>query len=618
MNCCEKFTAVKEAPFLNEFNETGYAKPKNRTFQSLFETTGAGTVIIEKDMTISMANLTFERLTGYDRREIQNRMKFTALLHPDEVEQIKGYHVNRRKCGNIPPTYECRIVTRLNEIRHVVLEAAIIPETGKSIISIIDISDRICIEKALCQSIKQQLNLLENLPGMAYRRCNDAHFSMAFMSDGCSALTGYSRCSLICEKENGYHELIHPEDRDRIRQRIAKALMNKEPFRIHYRIRTASGQEKWVWDQGIGIFSETGDLLSIDGYISDFTMFKKIENIYKQRHQVLQGENTRLRSYIKECCGRGFCGIIGVSKAMREVYELILKTADIDDNVVIHGESGTGKELVARAVHEQSRYRNGNFVVVNCGAIPQSIIESEFFGYKKGAFTNAGQDKPGYLDAAAGGTLFLDELEEMSLNMQVKMLRAIEGRGYTPVGDTRVKQSNCRIVTATNKNLNDLVHAGTMREDFYFRINIIPIHVPPLRDRKEDIPLLVDYFMKQHGNGDEPKIDDAMFQQLMAYGWPGNVRELENAIHRYVTLGEMDFMKQGGSTGVSGTCNSEIVVQESASDDFKPLYNAVQDFEKQYIFKLMDKYRWHKSRVAEILGIDRRTLYRKLKAFGLA
>jgi len=617
MNCCEKLTVGKDASFRNEFHEAGYATPKNRTFQSLFETTGAGTVIIEKNAIISMANLTFEKLTGYDRREIQNRMKFTDLVHSDDVERIKRFHANRGKRKDIPSTYECRIVTRSNAVRHVVLEAAMIPETCKSIVSIIDISDRICIEKALCQSIKQQLNLLENLPGMAYRRCNDTHFPMAFLSDGCSHLTGYTRCSLICGRETAYHELIHSRDRDRVRQRIVKALMSREPFRIHYRIRTKTGEEKWVLDQGIGIYSESGELLSIDGYISDFTTFKKIENTYKQRHEELQGENTRLRSYIKKCCGRGFCGIIGVSKAMRDVYELILKTADIDDNVVIHGESGTGKELVARAVHEQSRYRNGNFVVVNCGAIPHSIIESEFFGYKKGAFTNAGKDKQGYLDAAAGGTLFLDELEEMSLNMQVKMLRVIEGRGYTPVGSTRVKQSNCRIVAATNKNLNDLVHAGTMREDFYFRINIISIHVPPLRDRKDDIPLLVDYFMKQHVNGDPSRINDIMLQQLAEYDWPGNVRELENAIHRYVTLKKMDFMNHGCSSGVSGSCIPTAVAKGS-SGDFKTLNHAVQEFEKQYIFSLMDKYRWHKSRVAEILGIDRRTLYRKLKAFELA
>lgn len=616
MNCCEKLTVGKELFRRNETREVGYAKPKNRTFHSLFETTGAGTVILEEDTTISMANLTFEKLTGYARRDVQNRMKFTDLVHPDDVDRIKACHANRRKRGNIPPTYECRIITRSNDIRHVVLEAAIVPETRKSIISIIDISDRICIEKALCQSIKQQLNLLENLPGMAYRRCNDKQFSMAFLSDGCFQLTGYSRSSLICGGESRYHELIHPKDRERVRQRIVNALMSKEKFWIHYRIRTDSGEEKWVLDQGIGIYSEAGELLAIDGYISDFTTFKKIQHTYRQRHQILQGENTRLRSYIKKCFGRGFCGIIGVSKPMRDMYELILKAAEVSDNVVINGESGTGKELVARAVHEQSRYRNGNFVVVNCGAIPQSIIESEFFGYKKGAFTNAGKDKPGYLDAADGGTLFLDELEEMSLNMQVKMLRVIEGRGYTPVGSTQVKQSNCRIVAATNKNLLDLVHAGAMREDFYFRINIIPIHVPPLRDRKEDIPLLVDYFLKQHANGDEIRIDDIMFHQLAAYGWPGNVRELENVIHRYVTLKKMEFMKHEDSTGIGGAC-SPAVVARGASDACKSLNLAVRDFEKQYILTLMDKNRWRKSRVAEILGIDRRTLYRKLKAFEL-
>jgi len=181
---------------------------------------------------------------------------------------------------------------------------------------------------------------------------------------------------------------------------------------------------------------------------------------------------------------------------MQDVYEFILQAAATQANVIIYGESGTGKELVAKAIHETSDRSKKSFVTVHCGAIPETLMESEFFGYKKGSFTGANLDKRGYLDEADGGTLFLDEVGEIGLNMQVKLLRAIAGGGYTPVGSSTKKNTDVRIVAATNRNLRDMVKRGIMREDFFYRIHILPIYLPPLRDRKDDLPLLVDHFLQ--------------------------------------------------------------------------------------------------------------------------
>jgi len=195
-----------------------------------------------------------------------------------------------------------------------------------------------------------------------------------------------------------------------------------------------------------------------------------------------------------------FGQIIGKGPAMQKVYKLISKAAASDVNVVVYGESGTGKELVARAIHDMSDRRDRAFVPVNCRAIPHTLIESELFGYKKGAFTGANMDKHGYLDLAEGGTLFLDEVGELGVNMQVKLLRAIDGGGYFPVGSNKTKNSDFRIIAATNRNLRDQVNRGVIREEFFYRIHVIPITLPPLRDRKEDIPLLIDHFLQLYNN----------------------------------------------------------------------------------------------------------------------
>ncbi|MBN2122684.1 MAG: sigma 54-interacting transcriptional regulator [Deltaproteobacteria bacterium] len=333
----------------------------------------------------------------------------------------------------------------------------------------------------------------------------------------------------------------------------------------------------------------------------------------RQEAEHVREENLRLRSTIKE--RYRFGNIIGKSPAMQEVYELILKAAAADASVIVYGESGTGKELVAQAVHDASRRRDQPFVPVNCGAIPEPLLESEFFGHKKGAFTGAHMDKHGYFDLADGGTLFLDEVGELSANIQVKLLRAIERGEYRAVGGNELKRSDFRIIAATHRNLPERISQGSMREDFFYRIHIIPIHVPPLRDRREDIPLLIDHFLQVHGNGGTaPRIPGNVLEHFYRHDWPGNVRELQNVIHRYLTVKRLDF------TGVatSGPSLSPPTDPAGIEGGQTDLRDAVENFEKTLIVRTLERNRWHKSRAADLLGISRRTLFRKLKYFELA
>ena len=307
-----------------------------------------------------------------------------------------------------------------------------------------------------------------------------------------------------------------------------------------------------------------------------------------------------------------FEGMLGQCPRMQEVFDTIRRVAPSDVIVLVSGESGTGKELVARAVHERSARRCGPFVPVNCGAIPENLIESEFFGYKKGAFSGALGDKPGFLDLADGGTLFLDEVGEIDANLQVKLLRAIEGGGYTPVGGRRVRHPDVRIIAATHAHLKELVDNHRIREDFFYRIHVIPITIPPLRERKEDLPLLILHFLKTFG-GDKGigMIPQHIMSVMSNYDWPGNIRELQNVLHRYITLNKIDLNQTQPLRSATRDQNGAGLSLQRASTYTLPA--ALDYMEKQLILTALERQHWHRGKCARALGVSYRTLLRKMK-----
>jgi PAS domain S-box-containing protein len=372
------------------------------------------------------------------------------------------------------------------------------------------------------------------------------------------------------------------------------------------------GSQIWASLHARSILDQKGKLILIEGIMTDITRQKLKTEELKQREAYLREENVRLRSNIKD--RYKFGNIIGKSRAMQEVYELILQAAVTDANVIVYGESGTGKEMVAGAIHEMSDRKGKKFVPVHCGAIPENLMESEFFGYKKGAFTGADADKSGYFDIADGGTLFLDEMGEISLNMQVKLLRVLESKEYTPVGANQVKRSDVRIIAATNRNLREQIDKGLMREDFFYRIHILPINLPPLRKRSEDIPLLVDYFINLFAKGKSTQpLSGKMHEALFKYSWPGNVRELQNIIYRYVALNQFDII---ASTETEDSEPDEAL-KAYANKEFISFKKATENFQKNLLVKALTANRWHREKAAASLELPPRTFYRKLKKYSL-
>jgi transcriptional regulator with PAS, ATPase and Fis domain len=311
-------------------------------------------------------------------------------------------------------------------------------------------------------------------------------------------------------------------------------------------------------------------------------------------------------------------GVVGHSENLLEVYRVIDRVADTNCTVLVTGESGTGKELVATAVHMASDRAHGPFVAVNCGAIPENLLESELFGHAKGAFTGAYATKTGRIGQAQGGTLFLDEIGELPLSLQVKLLRVLQSHEYSPVGDNRVLSADVRIVAATNIDLEQAVHDGNFREDLYYRLNVIHVTVPPLRDRRCDIPILAAHFLEKArertGRSAVKYISPGAMTLLEEYAWPGNVRELENTIERAILLCRTDTVQPRDLPAkVCGLPTEDRKAGGKLPDAGIDLRNAVESFENNLIRQALERTRWNKNQAARLLGLNRTTLVEMLK-----
>jgi PAS domain S-box-containing protein len=394
-------------------------------------------------------------------------------------------------------------------------------------------------------------------------------------------ITGYSIRDL---KNKKIHELFMPEFRDLLHESIGT-----ESEQVY----EAPGRKKD--GTSVCLRVKTKKML----YRGKETGILVLRDIRHEKEPEI--ENRKLRSMVQE--GR-FGNMVGTSPVMKKVYEEIIRASLSDETLMISGETGTGKELAARMVFEISRKYKRTFVSVNCASVPESLFESQFFGYCKGAFTGADRDMPGFIEQARAGTLFLDEIGELKPQMQAKLLRVIQNGEYMPVGSSSASRADIRIIAASNRDIGKMVREGNMRADFFHRLNVIHLTMPPLRNRKEDIPMLVESFLSQKirpGNS-PPHISEKTIRQLYDYDWPGNVRELFNVLRRYLVDGRLN----PGDSLSPAESDIPFLTKEL------PLKEAVEAFEEFYIRRILDCCKGKKKQAAEILNLNRRTLYNKL------
>ncbi len=341
------------------------------------------------------------------------------------------------------------------------------------------------------------------------------------------------------------------------------------------------------------------------GFSND-EFLSKVEQALGQKDLSLTSKDNQARTRLS-----GFEHIVGQSESFLKVFNLVAKVAPFDNPILVTGESGTGKELIARAIHDQSYRRQHSFMAINCGAFPDSLLESELFGYVKGSFTGADQDKQGLFMAADQGTIFLDEVSEMSQAMQIKLLRVLQEWVVRPLGSNKSTSVNVRIISATNKDLKTEIQKGFFREDLYFRLCVVPVTLPPLRERAEDIPLLAEFFLRrfaQKYHKSVLRLENSAREFLSNQTWPGNVRELENFLERITLLTDKVSLSKDDLKALL-LPSEEVVESEDKS--------SLAEHEREHIHRVLEHVQWNQSKAARKLGIGRTTLWRKMKSYGI-
>jgi formate hydrogenlyase transcriptional activator len=502
---------------------------------------------------------------GYTRQEIIG--KTPLAFHPDSYqaemesvaeraaagETVSDTHCHRRKDGTLFPV-EVHTTRVLYGGRQFLLMVAR------------DISDRLRAEEAVRQSEKQLREVIETIPAIAWTSSPDG--SVEFVNKRWQEYTGMSPDEAV---GFGWKGALHPKDLDRYVEKMRDSLASGDPIEDEVRVRSGgSGEYRWFISRAVPLRDEQGNIIRWYGTATDIHDRKRAE-------ERLEVENVVLRAEIDKASM--FEEVVGASPALQRVLSAVSKVAPTDSTVLLTGQTGTGKELIARAIHRKSERSARAFISVNCAAIPQSLIASELFGHEKGAFTGALQRHLGKFELAEGGTIFLDEIGEVPMETQVALLRVLQEREIQRVGGTQSIRVNVRILAATNRDLQKAIAAGTFREDLFYRFNVFPIHVPPLRERKEDIPMLVEYFIDRFARKagkDIRSIDKQSLEFLESYSWPGNIRELQNVVERSVVLCDTDtlridnsWLSVGGSAspgptspGPTGSLASKIHEQE--------------------------------------------------------
>jgi PAS domain S-box-containing protein len=471
-----------------------------------------------------------------------------------------------------------------------------------------DITERAAARTALQESEERFRNVADTAPVIIW--IVDPDKQCTYVNKRGVDFSGRSMEQLLAD---GWTQDIHPEDYDAVLETYMTTLEHREPLELEYRLRRSDGEYRWVYSSGVPRFSPDGTFLGYIGSAIDITERKEsevaLQTAHEELHQLknqLEAENIYLQQELQ--LDEKFGEIVGQSDAIKYVLFKINQVAPTDSTVLITGETGTGKELAARAIHGASPRKDRPLIKVNCGALSPTLIESELFGHEKGAFTGASGRKQGRFEVANGGTIFLDEIGELPPELQVKLLRVIQENEFERLGGSKTIKVDVRIIAATNRNLKLEVEQGTFREDLWYRLNVYPITMPPLRQRKDDIPLLIEHFVSTYTKKAGKTISSVsprVMQSLQVHSWPGNVRELANVIERAV------IHTQGSVL--------QVVDQFDEVADEIPT-QTLEEVEREYIIRTLENTGWRiegKYGAARILGLNPSTLRTRMLKLGI-
>jgi formate hydrogenlyase transcriptional activator len=549
---------------------------------------------------------------------------------PQENAELSGAGVEQDSAGKaiIGPHFQMPQVNL--PIRHPARysrpETLALRERGGIDIRHTDIIEGKRNEEALLESEQRYRLLIDAVPVMVWMSGTDG-----LCTDFNQSWLDFRGRTMEQELGEGWLEGVHPEDKQRRIDNYLAAFHDRESFTMQYRLRRSDGEFIWMFDNGVPRFTRDGGFLGYIGSCTDITERKRMEEELTQALLELRrlkeqrlDENVHLREDTD--LAQHFGQIIGHSGSLKLALVQAGQVAPTDSTVLITGETGTGKELLAHAIHSLSPRRHRPLVKVNCSALPATLIESELFGHEKGAFTGANARRIGRFELAHGGTIFLDEIGDLPPELQAKLLRVLQEREFERLGSNRAIKVDVRVVTATNHNLEDAVCAGTFRDDLYFRLNVFPIHLPPLRERREDIQELASFFVNQFSQKLGKRIDtipaDAL-KALECYAWPGNVRELINVLERSVILSAGSKMRLADSLRVSlaaavnrGAAIGPKAAEPKTSERVAPL----EEVEREHILEVMERTYWRvegEYGAAAILGLRPGTLRSRLKKLGI-
>jgi PAS domain S-box-containing protein len=481
------------------------------------------------------------RIFGYDRTIKPTLDLVLQRVHPEDAALVK-LTIERVLKGAKDFDLEYRLLMPDGSVKYVhVVARALTDESGsiEFIGAVMDITAAKQAEERIRQNERDLRTTIDTIPAYVFSALPDGSFD--FISQSLLDLTGFSPEAIF-----GWDWTIavHPEDRDRAVEKWRESLATGEPRENEHRIRQANGEYRWFLARNSALRDDKGNIVRWYGVVivienqkrTEARLLQALDKIQKLQEQVSK-ENIVLREEIDRASM--FEEIVGASSALKAVLARINKVAPTDSIVFITGETGTGKELVARAIHKRSPRASRAFVSVNCAAIPAPLIASELFGHEKGAFTGAHQRRLGRFELAEGGTIFLDEIGELPMETQIALLRVLQDQKFERLGGNQPIRANARVITATNRDFKSAIEAGNFRSDLFYRLNVFPIEIPPLRERKEDIPILVEYFIHRYASKLGKKIRSASrktLDLLQSYSWPGNIRELQNVVERSIIV----------------------------------------------------------------------------------